>query len=322
MVELGNELYLTGTSRGSHHMDYVERFPTAADYAKQMNAWIAAIHSAFPDAKVAAVATDANDVRGINRRRLNWNADVLPALKGADAVTVHENLRVFDTTAPPSSVLSFPYLHFQRLKSKELALFASYHLPTWITEFNLADMTSHKVFRGTWLHGLFVAEEALLFAQDPEIDYIGLNATMGNADSAAIFNGAHGFGASGPATVPLALTAAGTTLSLIQSAFHRASASRPLSFSPRAQLASTGAPALIGEELRTASGDELLVVNLSDHSEKLKVSGVLGGSYSAKELTASSVSTKVTGPSSVERSTSLGSGTVEVKPYSLAEITS
>ena len=99
MVELGNELYQSGyINAGPNGQDYAKRFPTAADYATQMNTWISAIHSAFPAAKVAAVATDANDVSGISQRRRNWNADVLPLLKGEDAVTIHDNLRVFDAS--------------------------------------------------------------------------------------------------------------------------------------------------------------------------------------------------------------------------------
>jgi hypothetical protein len=75
MVELGNELYQSGyISTGPDGQDYAKRFPSAADYATQMNAWISALHSAFQGVKVAAVATDANDVNGISRRRSTWNA--------------------------------------------------------------------------------------------------------------------------------------------------------------------------------------------------------------------------------------------------------
>jgi hypothetical protein len=183
MVELGNELYQNGNSstppRNAH--DYAKRFPTAADYATQMNSWIAAIHRAFPAAQVAAVGDDANDVHGLSQRRRTWNADVLPLLQGEDAVTVHENLRVFNANSSPETVLAIPYLHFQQLKANELALFGSYRLPVWITEFNMADMTPQHVFEGTWMHGLFVAEEALVFVSDPAIAHAGLNSTIGGA---------------------------------------------------------------------------------------------------------------------------------------------
>src|SRR5215469_4794649 len=131
MVELGNELYLYGYSNtppNPHEHDYADRFPTAADYAAQMNPWIAAIHSTFPGAQVATVAADANGVPGLSQRRATWNADVLPSLVGENAVTIHENLRVFDAKAAPTVVLAEPYLHFQQVKEHELSLCKSYHL--------------------------------------------------------------------------------------------------------------------------------------------------------------------------------------------------
>jgi hypothetical protein len=176
-----------------------------------MNPWIAAVHGAFPGAKVATVGADANGVPGLSQRRATWNADVMPLLVGEDAVTQHENLRVLDATATPAAVLAEPYLHFQQVEAHELALFKSYHLPVWITEFNMGDLTPGHVFLGTWLHGLFVAEEALLFLAEPSITYMGLNATIGSAHFAPIFSNAHGFGRSGPPTVPLALSAAGSS---------------------------------------------------------------------------------------------------------------
>ena len=321
MVELGNELYQSGfIDSGPHGKDYSKRFPTAADYATQMNAWITAIHGAFPRAKVAAVATDANDVRGLGKRRRTWNAAVLPRLKGEGAVTIHENLRVFDASSSAATVLAFPYLHFRKLKAHELALFHSDKLPVWITEFNLADRTPGHVFQGTWLHGLFVAEEALLFTGNPDITYAGLNATVGTAASAPIFDGPAGFGGRGPTTVPLALSAAGTTLAMIQAAFHRASKAQPLSFSPDSALGSTGAPAVLGEELTTFAGPEVVLVNLSARPVTLKLTAIFPGRFTATQITAPSIMTKVTGPGSTKRTSSAGSGTFWVKPYSLADI--
>jgi hypothetical protein len=320
MVELGNELYQSGyISTGPDGQDYTKRFPTAADYATQMNAWISALHSAFPGVKVAAVATDANDVIGVAPRRSSWNASVLPLLKGEDAVTIHDNLRVSDASSSPATVLAYPYLHFQKLKAHELALFHSDQLPVWVTEFNLADVTPGHVFQGTWLHGLFVAAQALLFTGDPDITYAGLDATIGTA-LAPIFSSTKGFGGGGPATVPLALSAAGTTLSMIQAALHRASAAQMLSFSPSPALGSTGAPALLGQVLTTHGGPEVLLANLSAQPVTLDVSAVLPGALTVTQVSAPSLATKVTGPGSTQTSTSTASGTVQIEPYALADI--
>ena len=321
MVELGNELYQSGyISTGPDGQDYAKRFPSAADYAGQMNPWISALHSAFPGVKVAVVETDANDVNGISPRRSTWNASVLPLLKGEDAVTIHDNLRVFDASSSPATVLAYPYLHFQKLKAHELALFHSDQLPVWVTEFNLADQTPGHVFQGTWLHGLFVAAQALLFSGDPDVTYAGLNATLGAA-SAPIFSSTAGFGSGGPATTRLALTAAGTTMSMIQAAFHRASAAQVLSFSPSPALGATGAPALIGLVLTsTQGGPEVLLANLSAQPATLDLSAVLPGALAVTQVTAPSIMTKVTGPGSTETSTSAATGTVQIGPYALADI--
>ena len=320
MVELGNELYQSGyISTGPDGQDYTTRFPSAADYATQMNEWISALHSAFPGVKVAAVATDANDVPGIAPRRSTWNASVLPLLKGEDAVTIHDNLRVLDASSSPTTVLAYPYLHFQKLKAHELALFHSDRLAVWVTEFNLADQTQGHVFQGTWLHGLFAAAQALLFTGDPDITYAGLDATIGTA-LAPIFSSTHGFGSGGPATVRLALSAVGTTLSMIQSAFHRASAAQVLSFSPSPALGTTGAPALLGLVLTTRGGPEVLLENLSSQPVTLDVSAILPGPLTVTQVTAPSIMTKVTGPGSTETSTSAAMGTVQVEPYALADV--
>ena len=163
MVELGNELYQSGyISTGPDGQDYAKRFPNAADYATQMNAWISALQ-VRSGGESRGGGDDANDVNGISPRRSTWNASVLPLLKGEDAVTIHDNLRVFDASSSPAMVLAYPYLHFQKLKAHELALFHSDQLPVWVTEFNLADQTQGHVFQGTWLHGMFVAAQALLF---------------------------------------------------------------------------------------------------------------------------------------------------------------
>jgi hypothetical protein len=320
MVELGNELYQSGyISTGPDGQDYAKRFPSAADYATQMNAWISALHSTFPGVKVAAVATDANDVPGIAPRRSTWNATMLPLLKGEDAVTIHDNLRVYDASSSPATVLAYPYLHFQKLKAHELALFQSDQLPVWVTEFNLADQTPGHVFQGTWLHGLFVAAQALLFTGDPDITYAGLDATIGTA-LAPIFSSTQGFGSGGPATVRLALSAAGTTMSMIQAAFDRASAAQVLSFTPSPALGTTGAPALLGQVLTTQGGPKLLLANLSLQPVTLDISAILPGALTVTQVTAPSIMTKVTGPGSTKTSTSTASGTVQIEPYALADI--
>jgi hypothetical protein len=320
MVELGNELYLTGAvNHGTHGQDYATRFPTAADYASQMNTWIAAIHKAFPGAQVAAVGADPNYIPGVSQRRQTWDTAVLPALQGEDVMTVHEIQRVYQS-GPASTVLAQPYIRYQTFKANQLPLFTSRSLPIWISAFNMEDQTSGQVIQGTWLHGLYVAEQALIYLANPEFQYIGLSGGVGTAHGGAIFDGPQGLGIGKPATVPLALTAAGTTMSAIQAAFHGATTSQPLAFTPTPTLGTTGAPALLGEEVITPGGQKLVVVNTSSQSVTLSLGTLFPSGFKATEITAPSVTTLVTGPTSTTATTTTGTGRLQVGPYTLATV--
>src|ERR1022692_849045 len=61
----------------------------------------------------------------ISKRHSTWNVGVLLVLKGEDAVTINDSLRVLSASESPASVIAFPYLHSQKLKSHELTLFQS-----------------------------------------------------------------------------------------------------------------------------------------------------------------------------------------------------
>ncbi len=319
-VELGNELYLTGASNtGPHAQDYATRFPTAADYASQMNTWIAALHTDFPGVQVAAVAADPNYIPGVSQRRSTWDTDVLPALHGEDVVSVHEIQRVYQP-GPVPTVLAQPYIRYRTFKANQLKLIESYHLPVWLTAFNMEDQTPGQVIQGTWLHGLYVAEQTLLYLANPVFEYIGLSGSIGTAHGGAIFDGPDGLGAGKPHTVPLALTAAGTALAVIQSAFHGASASQALAFAGGPSLGSTGAPALTGEAVTAPAGRRLVLVNASPQPVTLDLSQVFPGGFTAVQLTAPSVSTLITGPTSTSTATTSGTGRLRVGPYTLATV--
>jgi hypothetical protein len=324
MVELGNELYQDGASGnppGPYQGDYAKRFPTAAAYASQMNPWIQAIHRAFPKARVAAVATELDDVIYPTRRRVTWNSIVLPRLDGEDAVTVHENLDVYNPDATTAEVLAMPEHQMAMLRAHEMPQFAAHHLSVWITEFNLSDHTSSHVFRGTWLHGLFVAEQALLFLGDPRVSYAGLSASVGSGQLSAIFNDSRGFGPNGPPTTPLALTAAGTTLSMIEHAIRRATSARPLAFSPLPVPRATGAPALLGEQLATPTGPQLVILNLTPQTLRLDLSRIFKHRFKVSEVSAPSVRTRVTGPGSLRRTSFSAAASALTRPYAILNVT-
>jgi hypothetical protein len=170
------------------------------------------------------------------------------------------------------------------------------------------------------MHGLYVAEQTLLFLANPVFKYIGLSGSVGTAHGGAIFDGPNGLGTGKPPTVPLALTAAGTTLAQIQAAFHGASKSQALAFTGGPSLGSTGAPALTGEAVTTPSGRELVLVNASSQAVTLNLSSLFPSGFKATQRTAPSVTTLVTGPSSTTATTTSGTGPLPVGPYSLVTV--
>jgi len=284
-----------------------------------MNTWIAALHKDFPGVQVAPVAADPNFIPGVSARRQTWDQDVLPALHGEDVVSVHEIQRVYQS-GPAATVLAQPYIRYQTFTSKQLKLIVADKLPVWLTAYNMEDQTPGHTIEGTWMHGLYVAEQTLLFLANPVFTYIGLSGSVGTAHGGAIFDGTHGLGSGKPPTVPLALTAAGTTLAQIQAAFHGASKSQALAFTGGPTLGSTGAPALTGVAVTTPSGRELVLVNASATAVTLNLSSLFPGGFKATQRTAPSVTTLVTGPSSTTTTTTSGTGQLQVGAYSLATV--
>ncbi|BAC89725.1 gll1784 [Gloeobacter violaceus PCC 7421] len=227
-VELGNEYYIG-------QRDHKAAFPSARDYALEANRWSAAIHRAFPKAKVAAVGASVVPEQASDPRWTGWNRELLPRLRSADAVTIHHyySSGIGDTQFKPSRealpvryspsevavVLGMPFLAWSKLQQNGLALVEP-DREVWITEYNLFDQG--QPLPGTWMHGLGLAAATLLFTEDPKITLIQCHALIGNALFASVFSSERGFRLAGftspteaPATVPFALSASGRALQLV-----------------------------------------------------------------------------------------------------------
>ncbi len=315
LLELGNELYIRG-DQGS--ADYQHRFPTGTDYATQLNGWITRLRTAFPGVRIAVVGNDPTDTMGLNRRRLAWNAQVLSTIRGADAITMHDNQRIYDATLSPDAELALPYRHYEKV-SPYLAVMRRAGLNVWVNAFNLADMTRQQVYPGRWLHGLFVGAKALLYLRDGNITHLGTNATMLSAHESIIYDSANAFGAGGPRTVPLALGPAGATLRLLQRALNGAVELGPVTFAGGPELGATHTPGLIGVLASNSTKRQLVLTNLTGQPVPVSVGAVLPGAFTGTQLTASgSVSAPVTGPSSITAVTLSGRGQLVLPPRSFA----
>lgn len=346
-VELGNEYYLQSPA-------YVARFPTAQDYAAEASRWSVAIKAEFPQAETAAVGAAVR--RGDDARRTTWNAKVIPLLKGVDAVTFHiyqgsglgnpdmlmeaaglvkedgppkkgmwgtRNAQqvqwdVFQTDKGLRNMLSMPTARVAEMKELEL-------LPpgtkAWITEYNLFDRTGP--IRGTWAHGLVAAELALKLAGDERVALTCFHDTYGDPVFAAIFNNSKGFDGllveEPPPTVPNALTASGRALRLLGRAIHGMTLMEKLDF-PYNPMLQGRIPyeALTGYTFSGPRGRSAAIINFSD--KQMKIAQVNFPEW-AENANATILSgdprSYVTGPGSLEETTTTFSKSLALPPYSI-----
>ncbi|HEX5562102.1 MAG TPA: hypothetical protein VFX52_10705 [Nocardioidaceae bacterium] len=316
-VELGNELYLSGALAGTNGNDYVTVFPSASAYAKQATTWARSVRTAFPSAQIAAVGADATG--NSSPRREGWNDAVLAGVSGVSALTLHPYIRVSDASASAQSLLSLPYARVQALKGSELATLSSHGLSAWVTEFNMVDRTSSLTFAGTWTHGLFIAAYAILLAQVPTIAVIELHNVVGDAVAGALFDSTAGFRAPTPATQFLAPTAMGAAYSMVVQAARGATTARSLAFSGGPTL-SGGAPALVGLELTGGAHHQAVVANLATSGVTLSLTNLFSGAVGWSRTGADSLTTRVTGPSSLVTASGTATGQLSVPAHTVVRL--
>jgi hypothetical protein len=250
-IELGNEFYLNAPV-------FVEKFPTGKEYGSEATRWIARIRREFPDVKIAAVAAAADNPR-LDDRTSRWNKDMLPALKGADALTLHIYLNsgLDDQTLNYLSVadaLAQPFDGWREMDAKYLPPLRGAK-EIWITEYGLSEHNAS--LPNTWAHGLFIASQTLLFLDDPHITLIDNQALVGNPVVGAILPGE-----SAPA---FALSASGRALALIAGTIRSSSSAQPMIFSPAPQIGSAKHvyPAVFGYYFTGADQAGAILINLS-----------------------------------------------------------
>ena len=301
-LELGNEFYLSQS-------DYVNAFPTAADYGRTVAQWVTALHKDFPGAAVAAVGAD--DV-GARSRSQTWNQEMLVAaqLSGGrpDAITLH--IKPESTTAVTAAGLnayfSGPSATVQRTNSVVAAL--TNPEPTWLTEYNLRPDSASNPGQQVYAHALFVAELELLVQ--------GINGSA-LVDYWTSFqdslNGAYvPLAAVGPPT----LTPAGLALAWIGSAAAGTVASRPIAFDGGPTLGTGGSPALVGYRF---SNDRDVIVNLSPDTVTVPAGTAIPFGDAYQQVTGNPVQS-VSYASQLSLSNGTVGDTLTLPPYSLTRV--
>jgi hypothetical protein len=316
LIELGNEFYLSAANAP----DYTQRFPTAESYAREANAWAQALHTAFPGALVAAVATNATNVN--SERRESWNARLLPLLSGVDAVTMHPYAYAnpVDAGLTPQAWLSRSFTWSRSILTEELPQFATRNLGAWMTEFNMNDKTDQRKFAGTWTHGLFTAAYTIQLAQHPTVSFMQLHNVLGDVIAGALFDTTAGFGSASPATTFLGRSAAGAAYRILLQASSSSVTGQVLAF-PGSPVLAGGEPGLVGMDFSNASGHQCVVVNLAPSALSLDITRLFSRSVSWSRTTAASLTTRVTGSSSLAVTSGTATSMVGIPPHSITRIT-
>jgi hypothetical protein len=310
-VELGNEYYVS-TLAG-----YTQVYPdpvTSSDplaatvYARLATQWIAAIKKQFPQALVAAIGATSTDNSSGGARRTSWNAGLFPALVGADAITLHTYIRtalpkgttVFDDTAA-QYMLGTPFSNWATLQ-KDMAQLPA-NIPIWVTEYDLGDY-NYPVW-GTWADALLNATMTMLYLEQPRVQIAAKYSLLENGIHAAIFSSTSGFTEGGngftdppnpPKSTLWGQTASAITLQEIAAASLSATQAVSLTFPGAATLSGGGTsyPALYGWNFQSGTARSMVVLNLSNQSLTVDVSG-LGLSGAAYDQISGAPFTYVTG---------------------------
>jgi len=151
-VELGSEF--------NHDNPFSEiKFPTAGDYARESNIWIDSIKSLIPDINIGVVAGN----RGPDYSRAwRWNDSICSIVNNADALIWHLYIYLHDddTLFSNKQVLAYPFYKvpkYEMWRGFQDTINAIQNYNIWVTEYNLFDKTTDKIFANTWAHTLILA---------------------------------------------------------------------------------------------------------------------------------------------------------------------
>lgn len=292
-LELGNEFFWSSP-------DHDKAFPTAAEYASEMNEWTTTLKRAYPNARIASVGSIPSS--GDARTR-NWNSAVVGKIRDVNAVTLHRYDNIVDggvwNAVSPDAVLGNVFNDWGKIVSGEVNPIEKAKLRIWVTEFGgLKDCTSNAHFTGTWLEALYQAQMAIQFLSTPSIDQIELYNVTGSTSSLMFQNTSSYWdgclnknitfhGTAGD------LTATGQAYALIGSALKQAKNVYPVAFPETPVIhpkSDTSYPSVTGVAF-TGAKNQWLLLNLASKPLTLRYPGM--GHGSIESLYASSLMTVV-----------------------------
>jgi hypothetical protein len=182
-VELGNEFYLSLP-------DFVNRFPTAGDYAREMNIWTDSIKAAFPNARIAVIGattrpTAPNGSPMPDRIRY-WNDSIYAHYNYRDAMSLHLYFQHQQTGAPTAeSVMAHAFQGWEDARQWGVEAIDS-NMQVWITEYNLSDSLNGYQVASSWMHALFTTVLTLKMRTSPRVEMLLNHQITGAAPFASL----------------------------------------------------------------------------------------------------------------------------------------
>jgi hypothetical protein len=152
-IELGSEI--------NHDNEYkILKYPTAGDYARDCQRYIDSLDVIVPNANFTLVGGN----RGDTERAAHWNDSLYVFInpESFDALSWHIYLYMKDEHATFSNrkFLGYPYYDIPRIEEwrgfQDTTSQIQNHKIN-VTEYNLFDKSTEKIYRNTWLHALFLS---------------------------------------------------------------------------------------------------------------------------------------------------------------------
>lgn len=295
-VELGNELYLCNA-------DYVYYFPTATVYGRTVAKFVAAVHGAFPNARIAAVGAIGTHTA----RDRTWNSDMLSAARAAghapNAITYHEypkyDLALTNSRLP--ALFELPYTHAAALNQ----VASKVKLPAWITEYNMdfkSPAADKHPAQSTFARALFLAEMDLL---SPRVSY------STRADMYSSFQRGPGYAYDGTTLTPV-----GVATEYVDRAAVCSRGTAAISFPNGPVLGSSGYPALMGQAFFGRKTQRDVLLNLTGKRVTVPSGEAIPEGLPYREVFGAPVK-DTTAASALRSSSGTVNGRLRLAPYSI-----
>ena len=317
-IELGSEI--------NHDNEFkILKYPTAGDYARDCQRYIDSLDMIVPNANFTLVGGDGD--WGDTERAAHWNDSLYTFVdpESFDALAWHVYLYMKDEHAGFSDrkFLSYPYYDIPRIeewRGFEDTIPQIQNHKINVTEYNLFDKSTEKIYRNTWLHALFLS------AMTDNI----LNNSLVNMVLAHNVGGPTGFDAiSNDQLINFEKHATGFTGMLYNMVSQDMTESFkldfPSTFSDTIEYANSNnvikevsCPRIFGWKFSNNEKENGILTNITDNSYSVSIENAFNSDLLWTHWTAAdTLRAYINGYDSIERSYQIGNSNISIPPFSL-----